>query len=198
MTPTRGPEKGIKIEVFLLMISSHRFSLAANLWTDLVVKFFIVCVYSGFISPAVAGGLMVMEYFGPIAPMSCSTFFTLSNPKLRNFNKISRSDEMFLLLILQRPFFGEKTGAKTEHSSEVRQCCMQINSSWKFRRGARRRANSFMSWQNLHNLCLRRAHKRILWRVLYLQYLWGFASLFASFSALLALLAFQVDDGGCF
>lgn len=86
MTPTRAPpEKGIKIEVFLLMISSHRF-FASNglekaektLWTELVVKFFIVCVHSGFISRRRWNGWVNVDgvLFQPIAPMSCYGVFS--------------------------------------------------------------------------------------------------------------------------
>lgn len=109
MTPTQAPpEKGIKIEVFLLMISSHRFSASnglekaeKTLWTELVVKFFIVCVHSGFISRRWWNGWVNVDgvLFQPIAPMSCCGVFSehSSIRKWRHFNGISRSDGMLFV-----------------------------------------------------------------------------------------------------
>lgn len=152
----RQEEKGIKIEVF----SSHDLlpRTAANLWSDLVLKFFIVCVYSGFISPAVAGGLMVMD--DELLRFFCYTFQSEIAQFQRNQQK---RWNVFVANFTANLFVGDKT----EKFDITLECCMQINSSWKFRRAARRRANSFMSWQNLHNLCLRRAHKRLLRRAFY-------------------------------
>lgn len=114
MTPTRAPpEKGIKIEVFLLMISSHRF-FASNglekaektLWTELVVKFFIVCVHSGFISRRRWNGWVNVDgvLFQPIAPMSCygvfPSIFRSENGAIST--ESAGATKCFLLLILRQ------------------------------------------------------------------------------------------------